>query len=244
MSIDLRSRAASVLRPLLQFIYPQTCLACEKILGDADQRICFECLSSIRRLSIDDPLYREKRSQLTSRGNISGLASVFHFEKDGTLQHLVHHLKYNEKTDVGVELGKMLGEMLITMLGTVSFNGIAPVPLHPLKKRERGFNQSEFVCKGVRAVTGVRVMPSILRRVRHTRTQTKLNTLERMENVSDAFELNPRYASVVPQSTFLIVDDIITTGATTNECARVLMECGAKKVFAASIGVPDHTHLP
>lgn len=242
--MDFRSRATSVLRPLIHFIYPRACLACEKALGDADQKICLECLSSIRRLTIDDPLYREKRLQLTARGNISGLASVFHFEKDGTLQHLIHNLKYNEMTDVGVVFGEILGDALMPMLGTVSFNGVVPVPLHPLKKRDRGFNQSEFVCKGIRSTTGVKVMPNLLRRVRHTKTQTKLNTHERMENVSEAFELNPRFAAVVPQSTFLIVDDIITTGATTNECARVLVECGAKKVFAASIGVPDHTHLP
>ena len=238
------SRVISILRPLYHFIYPPACFACEKTLDDDEHRICTDCLSTMHRLSVGDALYLEKRAELTARGNISGLASVFHFEKDGTLQDLIHHLKYSEMTAIGVELGKELGNVLSPMLGAVSITGIVPVPLHPLKLRERGYNQSEYICRGIRATTGLPVVPNLLMRVRHTRTQTRLNTQERMENVAKAFELNSRFASLVPGSTFLIVDDIITTGATSNECARVLKHHGAEKIFSGSIAVPDHTHQP
>jgi ComF family protein len=189
-------------------------------------------------------LFLEKREQLMSRGNISDLASVFHFEKDGTLQHLIHHLKYNEMTAIGVELGKYVGESLPMFLGEVSITGVVAVPLHPLKEKERGYNQSELICNGIREKTGLKLLPHLLKRTRHTRTQTKLNAHERKENVAEAFQVDSRFASLVRGSTLLIVDDIITTGATIDECARVLREYDAEKIFAASIAVPDHTHLP
>jgi predicted amidophosphoribosyltransferase len=92
--------------------------------------------------------------------------------------------------------------------------------------------------------TGLKVFPHLLKRTRHTQTQTKLNAHERKENVADAFALNGRFDSMVSGASFLIVDDIITTGATIDECAGVLKAHGAENVFAASVAVPDHAHMP
>ncbi len=235
---------AAVLRPLYEFVYPPTCLACENHLKEDERKICSACWSSIRKLTVEDELYRDKLNELTSRGNIAGLASVFHFEKDGTLQTLIHHLKYDDMPRIGIELGKFVGEAIPAMIANVSFTGLVPVPLHPAKERERGYNQSEFICNGISKATGMKIYPRLLKRTRHTQTQTKLNAQERKENVAEAFELNPRHASTVARATFLIVDDIITTGATIDECASVLKAHGADKVFAASVAVPDHAHLP
>jgi len=244
MPAKVISATISLLRPLYQFIYPPTCLACEAHLNDDERKICNKCWSSVRRLSRADSLYQEKLGELTSGGYISGLASVFHFEKDGTLQNVVHQLKYNGMTSIGVELGKLVGESLYPMLGDEAITGVVPVPLYPAKERERGYNQSEFIAKGVNNVTGLKVFPHLLKRTRHTKTQTKLNAQERKENVAEAFELNSHHSSLISHSSFLIVDDIITTGATIDECAKVLKEHGAEKIFAASIAVPDHAHLP
>jgi ComF family protein len=237
-------RIGFTLRPLYELIYPPTCLACESHLRNDERKICAACWSSIRTLTREDLLYQEKLAEITSRNCISGLASVFHFEKDGTLQNLIHQLKYQGMTGIGFELGKLVAKSLHPMVGDVSITAIVPVPLHPAKERERGFNQSEFICSGINCITGLPVIPHLLKRVRHTRTQTKLNAQERKANVADAFELNGRYASSVSRASFLLVDDIITTGATIVECARVLKDHGAEKIYAASIAVPDHTHLP
>lgn len=232
------------LRPLYQFIYPPACLACETHLDEDEEKICSVCWSSLRKLSADDSLYQEKLSQLTLGGYISGLASVFHFEKDGTLQNLIHQLKYQEMPSIGFELGKLVAESLQPMLGHVSIAGVIPVPLHPTKERERGYNQSEFIAKGISKVTGLKGFPHLLKRTRHTKTQTQLNSQERKENVADAFEVNSHYVSRISHASFLLVDDIITTGATIQECAKVLKDGGAEKIYAASIAVPDHSHLP
>ena len=237
------SLVVRLLEPLFQLVYPPTCLSCERYLPDTESKICPECCSKIRRLTLDDELYREKLGQLIAKGNISGFASVFHFEKDGVLQALIHQLKYREMTSVGMELGKFVSESLSTMLERISFDALVPVPLHPARERERGYNQSEVICRGMGKAIGIPTC-RMLKRVRHTKTQTKLDAHERKENVAEAFAVNHRYARRVPHGTFLLVDDIITTGATVDECARVLKQHGAAKIFAASIGLPDHTHLP
>ncbi len=237
------SSIAAFVRPIYELIYPPTCLACERYLHTPDKRICPECWSRIRRLTPDDELYREKLGQLISKGNISGFASVFHFEKDGVLQALIHQLKYREMTSVGIELGRFVRDSVDPMLGRISFDALVPVPLHPARERERGYNQSEVICRGMGKGIGIPTC-RMLKRVRHTKTQTKLDAHERKENVADAFALNHRYRRRVAGGIFLLVDDIITTGATVDECAKVLKQHGAEKIFAASIGLPDHTHLP
>ncbi|MBI5472840.1 MAG: ComF family protein [Ignavibacteriae bacterium] len=230
-------------RPAYELIYPPTCLACECHLADITSRICADCWSKIRRLTSGDDLYCEKLNELVAGGNVSGFASAFHFEKDGVLQNLIHQLKYREMTRVGTELGRLIGESLREMLGGVAFDAIVPIPLHPARERERGYNQSEIICRAVSRDIGVPTR-SLLKRIRHTKTQTKLDSRQRKENVAGAFALRRRFARLVDGKMVLLVDDIITTGATVDECARVLKRHGADRVFAASVAVPDHTHLP
>jgi ComF family protein len=239
------SPSLSLFRPLYEFVYPPTCLVCENHPAEDERKICVACWSSIRQLSSDDELYREKLNELKSRGNVAGFASAFHFEKDGTLQKLVHHLKYDDMPSIGVELGKFVAASIPTMIdSTTPICALVPVPLHPTKERERGYNQSEHICRGISKANGAQVLPHLLKRTRHTQTQTTLDARERKENVADAFALNTRFASLVRGANFIIVDDIITTGATIDECARVLKAHGTEKVFAVSVAVPDHTHLP
>lgn len=231
-------------RAVYQLVYPPTCLACAAFLADDDGKICGACRSQIKELSIHDELYREKREQLLQHGHIAGLASRFRFEKDGTLQNLIHQLKYDEMTVIGLEFGRMLAETFPAMLGECTLAGIVPVPLHPVKQRERGYNQSLYIARGISERTGIVVLPNLLRRTRHTRSQTKLNADERRVNVAEAFAVNRRSRFPIGGSTLLLVDDIITTGATIVECAKALKAAGARRVFAASLAIPDTSHMP
>lgn len=227
-------------RPLYEFVYPPICLNCDEPLSENEKRICSRCWESIQPITQNDLLYREMLARLMSTGHISGLASAFHFEKDGVLQSLIHQMKYEQGTTIGVELGKRVGAALLSMTG--SMNAIViPVPLHSVRKRERGYNQSDYISKGICEVTTWQPVMSLLRRKKNTKTQTKLNLEERRGNISQAFELNKRYSSFISDAVCIVVDDVITTGATIEECARVLKSHGAKSVFAASIALADHT---
>lgn len=169
----------------------------------------------------------------------SDLLSLYYFEKEGTLQSIIHQLKYDGMTTLGVELGRKLGEKLRER-AAVGIDGVIPVPLHSTKLRERGYNQSEYIARGIREVTGIPVYSSLLQRHKYTTSQTQLNATERKENVGDAFSVNKRYLVDIHGKTFLIVDDVITTGATIEACAEVLMKNGAAKAFAGSVALAEH----
>ena len=240
---NLRSFFYETVRPLREFIYPPACLGCDQYLEESTTFICGNCQQSLRCVTKGDPLFIEMHGRLTLQGHIDGLISAFHFEKDGTLQSLIHQLKYQEMTRVGIELGMIIGKLMRASGGDVATADIIPVPLHASKRRDRGYNQSDYIAKGIRAISGSTIFSTLLRRKKNTRTQTTLNLNERRDNVRSAFIINSRYASAIPGSSYVLVDDVITTGATIQECARVLKAGGARFVYAASIALADHGTL-
>jgi len=231
---------AGMLRPLYEFVFPSSCFACDGPIRNDEHKVCRSCWSAIQRVSHNDALYARTAARLAAEGNITGLVSAFRFEKDGTLQSLIHHLKYNGITDIGVELGKQLGEGILPWLSNVAIAGLIPVPLHPAKCRERGYNQSEYICQGINAVTGLRVLSGLLKRRRYTESQTHLEIEERRRNVAGAFV--PAPAAKLSDLTYLIVDDVITTGATMSACAKTLAEHGASRVIACSVALAEWRH--
>ncbi len=187
----------------------------------------------MRYVATSEDLYKETKGKLESSGTIEGLVSLCYFDPDGVVQKLVHELKYSGMTSVGVEFGRKVGELL----GPIHVDGLVPVPLHRTKLRERGYNQSEYVCKGISERTGVTVYPHLLRRVRYTPSQTALDIEERKLNVHEAFEVDPSMQSNLQGRTLIVADDVITTGATIVECAKVLRNYGAERVIACSVAL-------
>lgn len=221
----------AILRPFVEFIYPPVCFACERPLDSPGRRICLECTGSIRRVSTVDEIYRQTLGNLSADGCVDGLISVFYFDKDGPLQSLIHQLKYSGTTSLGVELGRHLAEGIAS---SDCFRDavLVPVPLHRTKLRERGYNQSDYVCRGISEVTGLQA-ERCLRRQRYTQSQTQLSADERRDNVAGAFSL----ARVPEAETVLLVDDVITTGATIHACAQVLKQHGTASVIACSLAL-------
>ena len=201
-------------------------------LPDGVQKVCSNCWNAIPRVTQHLPLYRETRAKLLSEGDISELISCFVFEKESPFQHIAHALKYKEYKSLGVDLGIRLGEMLNEWNFEVDI--LIPVPLHRIKFRERGYNQSEFIARGIASVIGKPIVLNAVRRSRHTQTQTKLNIEERRKNMEHAFELIPHSSDSLLGKKCLLVDDVITTGATTNSCAQVILSAGAAKIIAAA----------
>jgi ComF family protein len=172
---------------------------------------------------------------LLVEGNIHDLISCYVFEKEGPFQHIAHALKYKEYTSLGVELGKRLGQFALDW--NLKVDIIIPVPLHPIKQRERGYNQSDFIARGASLILGIPFAPYIVRRIRYTQTQTKLNLEERRKNMEAAFESLPGAEKIVTGKHCLLIDDVITTGATTNSCAQSLLATGAATITAASVAL-------
>jgi ComF family protein len=227
----------SLLEPILQFVYPPICLACGQPLEGHERLVCESCWQSIETVHAEDDAYQQFLAKLTSDGIISGLFSPFYFEKEGKLQAIIHGLKYQGYTSLGVKAGRKVGERIESANDFPKADGVLPVPLHPLKKRERGYNQSELICQGIEEVTGIPVRTDLLIRRKYTVSQTQLSLEERKENVGDAFEINEKKRGDISGKSFILVDDVITTGSTINACAKALATAGAKSVHVASIAL-------
>ena len=231
---SLLSLLRAVAAPARDFIFPPLCFACSSRLSDSESRLCNSCWQSIEHVRPNDETVRILRERFSADGFIDEFYSCYYFEERGAFQHLVHSLKYNSITLFGVELGNHIGLMLRENVDVRSIGGIVPIPLHKLKERERGYNQSEYICRGISAAIHKPVAAKLVKRSKYTVSQTHLNADERKKNVGDAFDIQPQHLEAMKNKCFLVVDDVITTGSTIQSIAKLLKEAGAAKVIAAS----------
>jgi len=159
--------------------------------------------------------------------------SLFRFEKGSVYQTLLHDLKYRGNIRVGLYLGRLLGQELKHTLFS-ECDMLVPVPLHRKRLTQRGYNQSEIIARGVSEVTGIPVTTHLLRRAGNTGSQTSMTRQERFENISSAFSLY-RTSPDLNGKKILIIDDVITTGATLEACSQVLFSHFNCQVFIATV---------
>jgi len=232
MLFSLQHAARRIFLPLIDFFYPPVCLCCNKLLPDGREHVCEQCWNSIRRVEKDLELYQETRGKLLASGTIDDLVASFVFEKEGSFQHIAHGLKYAGVQSLGIELGRRLGGVINDWGLRADY--LVPIPLHKRKLRERGYNQAELIARGVGAETRIPVRADLVHRNRFTQTQTALSMEERHKNVKGAFEIRSLDESVIKDKTFILIDDVITTGATIEACGHELREEGATCIIAAS----------
>ena len=225
---------SSIIFPIKDFFFPPLCFSCKNRLRDNEQRICLECWNSIAPTKSHDATVQLLYNRFEEDGNVTKVFSYFYFEKRGVFQQMIHSLKYEGTTKFGFEFGVYVGKQLQEEKEFPVCNGIIPIPLNPMKERERGYNQSEVIAKGISSVLNIPVCSKIVQRVKYTTTQTYLNPLERKENVKDAFVLNSTMKNFVKGKKFLIVDDVITTGATIQAVAKIIKENGSGNIYVAS----------
>lgn len=223
----------------LDFISPRFCTSCKCVLNVNEKFICSNCFSQITELSLQE-IDSEYERKFSSSIFIDNYTSLFKFEEKGKLQDLIHALKYNQKFKVGIFLGTLIGKKKKDLLNSWQIDFIVPIPLFHLKKIDRGYNQADYIGKGLSKTLDVKLDVSIAKRVKNTQSQTKLKTDQRAENMSDAFKI--KNGKKVVGKNILIVDDVITTGITVLELAKKLKEKGAAKVFCLSIATPLISH--
>jgi ComF family protein len=221
---------------LFDFILPRFCCSCKTKLLVNQDTMCGNCLSKIQR-STSSRLQREFERKFLNNKIISEFYSPFVFEKDKELQHAIHALKYDKKFPVGIFLGKILAAEFKLNQINWNFDLIIPIPLHQLKKAERGYNQAYYIAKGVENTLKVKVSDRVVKRIKYTESQTTMNLNEREENISGAFKIKNQ--KTISGKNILLLDDVITTGATISECGKILLEAGANKIYAASIAIAD-----
>ncbi|BDQ02695.1 ComF family protein [Ignavibacterium sp.] len=224
------------LTKIFDFFLPRICPACNQKLKHSEEIICDNCFDKLK-LAHESLIEEEYHKKFSAKKYISDFHPVFIFEKDREVQHIIHALKYNRHFSVGIYFGKIIGNQIKDKLDNWKIDLIIPVPLHKLKKAERGYNQSEFIAKGISVQTGIRWNKKIISRKKYTETQTHLTAEERQLNVKDAFKIKDKDA--VDGKNILLVDDVITTGSTISECAHQLILAGAKNIYATSMAIAE-----
>lgn len=223
-----------ILREVLNFFFPFQCEVCGRLLGEQEKIICLYCFLELPRTNFHNSSENAVSQLFWGRVNITHSASWFYFTKGSPYQKLMHKLKYKGRKDIGYELGKVYGHEL---KGSpfVESDIIIPVPLHPSRLKKRGYNQSEFIGKGLAETLGIPLQTGKLIRENSTESQTRKNRFERFLNMEGKFKLTD--TQLISGKRVLLVDDVITTGSTVEACATILLEGGCSEIFVLTLAV-------
>lgn len=221
----------SLITHLTDLVYPPLCLLCDTRLTETGTHICTPCLSGFTPIG-------KPHEQFSISGDIYLDTAWALFEFDESFQQLIHHLKYSRRRKPVLQVLDHYKDYIMDQLKGHAFDSVISIPLHPTKHRERGYNQVDDLTRWLSSRLGVDVGNQLVRRDRYTQTQTKLTALERQQNVEGAFSVKSEAA--LKGKHVLLVDDVLTTGATANAMAGILKSAGAKRIDLLTLSTPPH----
>ncbi|MEH0158104.1 phosphoribosyltransferase family protein [Limibacter armeniacum] len=221
---------------LLFLLFPESCHGCGEVLGNNEALVCTKCRLTIPETDLhttpnDNELVRKFWGKVPVR---YGFAYCY-FNKGGCVQQLLHALKYEGAESLSSMFGYWYGSQLRQEFEG-QFDLVVPVPIHPVKRRRRGYNQCDGFALGLSEILEVNCDVNLLKKVSHTESQTKKSRMARFENMEDAFSVDS--AVELRGLRVLLVDDVVTTGATLEACIKVLVSKGCKEVSIATIALP------
>jgi ComF family protein len=217
----------------ISLLFPRLCYACGNHLLRNEKLICTECFVVIPRTNYHYAEDNPVAQLFWGRCMIERAAAFSYYNKGSRIRKLIHNLKYNGVKEIGYELGRIYGLSLKASGFTNDIDLIIPVPLHPSKKRVRGFNQSEIISSGIADAAGLSVDIKSLVRTMVSATQTKRSRYERWTNVEGIFQVIDPHE--ITGKHILLVDDVITTGSTIESCTNELLKIEGVKVSVAAL---------
>ncbi len=228
----------TLVRDFIGLFFPKVCYACDNVLLKNEETICTRCLIDLPRTNFH--LHRENPvSELFwGRVNIQAASAFLYFAKAGRVQKLIHNFKYKGKLEVGRTLGRMFGSDLKQSPNFSGIDLLIPVPLHWSKQKARGFNQSEIFGREMAAAMGIPMITDALVREKATSTQTKKSRFDRWQNVSYVFRVAK--PEKIAGKHILLVDDVVTTGATIEASASLLLEMEGTQVSLGFLAAARH----
>lgn len=221
----------------ISLLFPRCCVVCGRPLAKGEECICAMCNINLPRTNYH--LQKDNQVEQLFWGKIplERATSFFFYRKGSDFRQILHQLKYGGQKEIGAIMGRYMASELSASGFFEGIDVIVPVPLHKRKQRIRGYNQSEWIARGISAVTGIRVDTEVIVRRKHTETQTRKSTFERWENVDGIFELH--HAESLKGKHLLVVDDVLTTGAATVACASGLVEIEGVRISVLTLAVAE-----
>lgn len=221
-----------LINDFLSLIYPRNCVACKNVLYKHENYVCNYCYVNLPKSNFHVQQNSELAKVFYGRIPVNTVGSYYIFEKNGKVQRLLHSVKYKGNKQLAKQLGMWYAQSLKGDAHFSRIDGIVPVPLHPKKLKQRGFNQSEAFAEGISEVLGAPILHN-LTRTNFTSTQTRKRKFERWKNVEGKFKVvNPEE---LKGKNIVLVDDVITTGATIDACCQALLEAEEIKVNVLSL---------
>lgn len=237
----IRNKSISIYKRVKEFFFPPLCLVCDFPKLPDNPWLCKSCDDKLRK-NLSNRQYCPKCGQnknvrsctcdILWEHPFESIYSIFDF--DDTIQQLMHHIKYFGKKKLAFDLGSMFSNQIPDSVFE-GMDAIIPVPLHWYRKHRRGYNQSEWLARGIQLHRSIPLFTNVLIRKRYTRTQTKMVKEERGKNISGAFSVKPNKCPMIKDKSLLLIDDVITTGSTTGACTKALLDAGCKKVRVISL---------
>lgn len=223
---------------LLHLAFPHVCEGCGTDNLQADHLLCLRCLSELPNTNFHLHANNPIEKIFWGRIPITSATAQYYFTKESMMQHLMHQFKYKGNKEIGTYLGKLVGWAMMESNRFSSVDALIPLPLHKSKEHKRGYNQATVLCEGISSVLNKPVLKNIVVRPEQTETQTKKGRIQRWQNMEGKFELVN--SSAIEGKHVLVVDDVVTTGATLEACGREILTAKNVQLSLATLCFSFH----
>jgi len=227
------ARLKNIFSTTLHLFYPHLCTGCGSDLLKEQNLLCIKCMHNLPHTNFAVFANNQIEKDFWGRIPLTAAYSQFYFSKEFLIQHLIHQLKYKGDTKIGFYLGEMMGKTLLNSNRFSTIDALIPLPLFADKEHKRGYNQATVICNGISAVMNIPVLNNAVIRQQATQTQTRKHRTERWENVKDSFKVAK--ANEISGKHLLLVDDVVTTGATLEACGHVILQVANVKLSMATL---------
>ena len=218
----------------MDLISPRLCVVCGNRLAVTEETLCSKCYLHLPRTDFANDLYENVMAKLFwGQIKLEKATALFYYEPHAETARILYELKYKNHPEIGVVMGRMMAKELMKSGLFEDIDALVPVPLAKKRERERGYNQSLELAKGVSEVTGLPIANLVIRRTKFVGSQTKRGRWERNENVEHVFEL---VDDNISDQHLLLIDDVVTTGATVIACAKEMQKASNVKISVLALG--------
>ncbi|MGQ0740219.1 MAG: ComF family protein [Bacteroidota bacterium] len=219
---------------VLHLLFPHVCTGCGSDILNEESVLCMRCMDAMPETSFELHPGNPVEKTFWGRLQLAAATAQFYFTKESLMQHLMHQFKYKGNKDLGFQLGRIMGEQ-IKKSGRFETDALVPLPLFPAKEKRRGYNQATMLCEGMAETMKIPVLDKVITRPQHTETQTKKGRIERWKNMEGKFVLINQ--DTIRNKHLLLVDDVVTTGATLEACGNELLQAENVRLSVATLCV-------